>query len=272
MTPRKSGPEERAHELLEMWMGEPADKPEPRRRIPLPTLLTVLAVAAIGGILLAKYAVDVLLIGLALVATGLVLHVLGTWLAESDLLSPGWFTILVLGAALAGWALFYPADGLEGLGRYVPRPLAKFFEWSESKGWGQRALIGPGGVGTGPRAGAPGSAPASPPSQAIEAPRAASAPGPALSLTASATTVRAGQAVVLTARMTGGSAEVSSGTVRFYDGLRLLGEAQVVSQGRMQVAHLTVTLPPGRYEITASASGAWAQRSERVAVNVQPSR
>ena len=143
MTPRKSGPEKRADELLELWMGDPADPPPTRRRVPTPVLAGGAILSAAVVIVLARFAADVLLIGLALAIVGVVLHVLGTWLAESDILSPAWFTVFVLGSALGAWALFYPADGLEGFGRYVPKQVLQFLEWSEARGWGQRVLLGP---------------------------------------------------------------------------------------------------------------------------------
>lgn len=268
MTPRKSGPEKRADELLELWMGEPEEPPARGRHIPGPVLVASAALAGLIILVMAKLAADALLIGLALLGTGLVLHVLGTWLAESDLLSPGWFTIIVLAAALGGWALFYPAEGLEGFGRYVPKPVSKFFEWSESKGWGQRVLIGPGtgGAGAGSSV-APLSSPASPPSRPVEAPPSGLASGPSLSITASASTVRQGQALVLTARLTGAPTNVPPGVVTFYDGLRPLGQAPLVPDGRTRAAALTVRLAAGEHRLTASV-GLAGPRSEALRVSV----
>lgn len=266
MTPRKSGREGRTRELLELWMGSAEDRPAPSRRVSPSVLASGVGLAAIVTIGLARYAVDVLLIGLALLGIGLALHTLSTWLAESDLLSPGWFTILVLAIAVGAWALFYPAEGLESLGRYIPKPVVEFLEWSESKGWGQRLLIGPGDGGSGPTRIGPASAgpPSSPPSRSV-APPAAGTPATVITVTASATSLREGQAVVLTARVSGASA--TGGVVTFYDGPRALGEVPVAAGDRARVASLTVTLSRGLHRITASL-GLAGPRSEALEIRV----
>lgn len=229
-------------ELLHLWMGEPLSEPAPpRARGPLPFVGA--AAVVLLAIALAKWAADVLLLIVALVAIGLLLHVVGTWLTESDLLSPGWFLALVLAAALGFWAFFYPTDGLEGLGRYVPKPVAQFFAWSESRGWAQRVLLRIGGHGA-PVVGGTSSEGSAANADVAED----------LTVTASRATARVGEPVGLTARFKSASAPPAS--IRFYDGLRLLGSAPVASDGRAWVASLTVTdLEPGNREITAVAGG-----------------
>jgi len=248
-------------------MGRGDDKPAARHRISFPVLLAGIAVAAVAMIGLARYAVDVLLIGLALMGIGLALHLLGTWLAESDLLSPGWFTIWVLAIAIGGWALFYPTEGLEGLGRYVPKPVVKFLEWSESKGWGQRVLVGPGAGGRGPTgvAATAGGAAASAPSRSLAPPPAAGASAPALSVSASSTSIREGEPVVLTAKLSAASG--TAGVVTFYDGLLPLGEVPIAPDDRARVASLTVMLSRGIHRITASL-GLAGPRSEALQITV----
>jgi hypothetical protein len=259
----------RREELLRLWMGDTDEEvPPPRRRVSTPVVLACIAVAAVAGLALAKYAVDVLVISIVLVGGGLLLHFVGTWLAESDILSPGWFLVMLLATALAGWALVHPMASAQRLGRYVPGPVAKFFEWSESKGWGQRLLIGPGTERSAPSTGvAPGSAPVSPPSRSVEPPRSATASGPTLSITSSAAAVRVGQPVSLTAHLTGASTSATPGIVTFYDGLLPLGQAQLASRGRSRTASLTITLPSGRHRITASA-GLTGPRSEAMLITV----
>jgi len=224
------------------------------------------AVGAVVLIGLAKYAFDVLLIGLALLGIGLALHILGTWLAESDLLSPAWFTICVLAVALGAWALFYPTDGLEGLGRYVPKPVVKFLEWSENKGWGQRVLFGPGGGGSASTGVGPASAgpPPSPASHSV-APPPVGASAAVITVAASATSLREGQALVLTARVSG--APPAASVLTFYDGLLPLGEVPLAAGNRARVASFTVTLPRGLHRITASL-GLAGPRSEALQITV----
>lgn len=264
-------PPRRSDTLLELWMGEPKeDEPRPRRRLSAPVVAAVVAILALAILGLAKYAIDVLLIAVTLVGAGIVMHVLGTWLAESDLLSPMWFTTLVLAAGVGAWALFYPAEGLASVGKLVPKPVVKFIEWSESKGWGHRAFIGTGGgsggLGADP-AGPMRPAAVSPPSRPVESPGAAVS-SPALTLSASAVSPRAGQPVVLTARVTGGAGWVSGGTISFYDGLAFLGEAPVTLEGGVQVANVTVSLAAGRHDIRASFRGRLGPRSDAVRIVV----
>ena len=61
---------------------------------------------------------------------------------------------------------------------------------------------------------------------------------------------------------------MSAGTVSFYDGLTLLGEAPLVLQGGMQVASLTVSLAEGRHDITVTTGGRLGPRSAAVRIVV----
>jgi len=243
-------------------MGSPAPAPSTRRHS------TVLAVA--GGLVgvaltlvLARYAIDVLFFLVGLAVLGLLLHLLGTWLAESDLLSPGWFTIVVLGAALAAWAFLVPAEGLSGLGRYVPKPVADAFEAMESRGWAGRALVGPGGGGPAPAntlgggAGTPsGRRPiVTTRSDGAATARSGTPSSATLTLTASRPTTTLGEAVVFTARLTPGTS-VRAGSVSFYDGSLLLGSADLRREGGGLIAYLSVAgLAVGTHEIRAQAGG-----------------
>lgn len=244
---------------------------EPPRHASAAVVATSLATAILLAALLAKYAIDVLLIGLALLAVALLLHLLGSWLAESDLLSPGWFLAVLLALALGAWALLSPTATVEKLGGYVPRPIVKFVEWSESKGWANRVLFteGRGGPGIDP-AGPAAPAAVSPPSRSVRPPGGASAGPVPLTISASATTVRVGQPVVLTARLAPESGWLPAGTIAFYEGVIRLGEAPVVLQGGLQVASLTVSLREGRHDITAGTTGRFGARSEAVRVVVTP--
>ena len=249
--------------LLHLWMGAAEEPPPPRRSLPSAPALAVLGLAAaIVVALLAKYAIDALAILLALSAVGLVLHFLGMRLAESDILSPGWFLIIVLGAALVAYALFVPANSVAGLNRYMPKWALAALEWSESRGWAQRAFVGPGGGGTAPSPLGAGAGVA--PSSATAAGSASTTPAntgtggtgaPSVMLSASATSVLQGQPITLMARLPGGSAS-SPTSVRFYDGLAVLGTADVKAEGRARIAYLTVRgLSVGRHEIRAEMVG-----------------
>lgn len=275
-------------DLLDLWMGDSDEAPASERP---PGLLIFVALVCVGvlAVVLAKYAVDVLFILLALAALvvlGFLLHLIGTWLADSDVLSPAWFTIIVLIVALIAYMTLVPAT-LAGGARFVPEPVVRFLEWSESHGWAQRVFVGPpGGADTAPGpigtvevttparpTVAPGSAASQPASSA-----ASDAVTPSLTLTASQSTSALGEPVQFTARLVS-AAEPSGATpsVRFRDGIAVIGAADVRMEGQARVAYLTVRgLPEGRHEITAELVGALGLASARSAplvhVVVAPSK
>jgi hypothetical protein len=239
-------PKEPKPDLLKLWMGEPDERAQPRRS-PLHALLTVVLAAGglVAAVVLAKYALDILVIVLALLVTGLVLHIVGTKVAESTWLSPGTFAIAAAFVALLGYAVFSPAGSAVRLGRYMPRPLVAFLEWSESRGWAQRALSAAPEPGSSPgSAAAPSSTPAAP--APVATPPASSG---ALTLGVSAPTSAAGQPLILTAR----AGDVAEGTeVSFFDGSQLIGKGTVRLQGAEGSASLTITtLAPGEHELSA---------------------
>lgn len=246
---KQARPEDTVHpDKLLKYLAGPGESPRSQRRDRMPTGVTV-ALVVVGLVLvalMAKYALDILGIVLALVAIGIVLHVLGMRLAESNILSPGWFLIVLLGLALFAYAYFVPAESVAGLGRYMPKWMVAGLEWSESRGWGQRALGGPAG-GTGqPTA----FEPAAPPAPSSAPSSRDSSGALSMALTASSGASVNGQPVTFMARLSG----IVEGqrTVRFYDGARLLGTAQVRTEGRTRIAYLTVTgLGAGDHEIRA---------------------
>ena len=230
--------ERRAEELLRLWVGQPADEPAPpRRRRSGPAVAAALGIAALATIGLARYAVDLLLIGVAVVGAALLLRVLGIWLVESNLLSLGWFMTFLVLAAVPGWALLSTTEGLKDLGRHIASPIVKLLEWSEGQGWAQRVFIQP--------------AAASPPSEPVETPGPTGTSGSELALTASATTLRAGQMIELTAQLMGRPGSQSPATVTFRDGPRPVGAAPLIQKGSTRMAYLAVALPAGGYRITA---------------------
>ena len=160
---------------------------------------------------------------------------------------------------------------VEKLGRYVPRPIVKFVEWSESQGWANRVLFteGRGGPGIDPARAAARVA-VSPPSRSVQPSGSPSAAPVSLTISASATTVRAGQPVVLTARLAPDSGWLPAGTIAFYEGVLRLGEAPVVLQGGLQVASLTVSLREGGHDVTAGTTGRFGARSEAIRIVVTP--
>jgi hypothetical protein len=242
--------------LLDLWMGE---QELVAVRAARPRLTAVKLAGVLAGIiaiaLLAKYALDVLTILLALTAVGLALHVLGIRLAESELLSPGWFLILVLGVALVGYALFVPASSVAGLGQYMPKWMVAAMEWSESKGWGQRVLVGPGDTREASPTPVAGTNP--PPAPTDAGTRSTSRPIPvALALSASTPTSLQGQPVTFMARLTGPEPAGVRESVAFYDGLTSLGTADVRLEGRVRMAYLSVRgLGVGEHQIRATLVG-----------------
>jgi hypothetical protein len=239
--------------LLDMWIGESEDGGPPRRRRPPKVVMIALTFVAVClSVILLKYAVDVLLILLVLIAIGVVLHVVGIRLAESDILSPAWFLIIVLGCALVAYTLLVPAQSSAALAKHTPKWVTSALEWSESRGWGQRVLIGPaGGADRSPSTSeAPSATPSGPGASAPRSDSGASRPAPPVTVTASARTSVAGQPITLMARLS----EVADGqrSVRFYDGSTLMGTAEVKQEGRARIAYLTVAnLGVGQHEIRA---------------------
>jgi hypothetical protein len=269
--PDRTGPKP---DLLRLWMGAP-DEPPPVRPSIVRSFLQVLLAA--GGVvavaLLAKYAVDVLAILLAIFVAGLVVYIVGTRLAESTLLTPGTFAIAAAVVALFAYAFLAPADGMLSLSRYLPSPVVRFLAWSEERGWAGRAFSVSGSPAGGslPDPGAASPAPASPPPVAASSrPGAAAAPGTIppptadpVSLSLSSPASSAGQAVVLIARLGEGT---ERDEVWFYDGATLLGTATVRLEGGARIASLTVTtLQPGDHTLRAAIAGPWGLWSRRSA-------
>jgi hypothetical protein len=252
-------------DMLKLWTGAPED-PGPSRPSGLRRFLVAILVTfgAVTAVLLAKYAVDALGILLALLVAGLILKILGSRLAESRLLSPGWLATMAFGAAVLGYGFLAPSDSVAGLASYVPRPVVEFLEWSQGHGWGHVAFVsepGPGGS-SGPagmlRAG--GSTAAAPSGGPGVQPSAAATPGPGsttLALSQSRASSFLGEPVYLTARLSDEAGSVQS--VRFRDGSTVLGAADVRPDGQARVATLVVRgLSEGRHEITAELVGALA--------------
>jgi Bacterial Ig-like domain (group 3) len=245
-------------DLLEMWMGESEEDAEAPRHSPLhQCAMVLLAVAAvILCVVLAKYAADVLVILLTMAVAVLVLRVVETFLVESSFFTFGTFAILAVGAALFAYLFLMPGGSSAALTRYVPAPVFTFLDWSESHGWGHTALIQE------PSSAEPHSAPqpASAPAPELSSSRAAAAAptaAPSLGLTASPSSSTLGAPVYLTARMSA-SADLpaSAASVRFRDGLTVLGAADLRQEGQARVAVLTVRgLSEGRHELTAELVG-----------------
>jgi len=236
---REQPPKNGTHpdELLHLWMGQAeAERPPSRKG---PSRRAIVGCAALGtflGLGLARYAIDVLFIVAGLAALGLLLHLLGTWLAESEILSPGWFSIIVVGAALVAWAFLVPTDGLA---RYVPAPLTKALDRLESRGWARRAIFR---LGEGYASGS-----ATPTSDATTS--------AVVTLTASRSTTARGDSVVFTARVPLGAARPGA-SIRFWAGVRLLGNARLEQDRTSLVAQLRFAdLAAGTHHIHAEIVG-----------------
>jgi len=249
---------EEQRDPLELWAGEPLNGDGGAPRGHGPGVLAA-AVAVAVAALLAKYAVDVLLLLAALLVVALVLRRLGGWVARSDLLSPGWLLAIVLLLALGTW-LFVPQSWAKRnlrLGRYVPKPVVSLLQKSQARGWATVAFLDLEADTGNP---APLLGPQTQP-RALERPRRdsgssprSSASGAALVVSAYPSPSQAGGRVTLTARL---SVVVPAGGVtamaRFYDGPILLGTSNLRQDGQAQVAFLDVLgqLETGWHEISA---------------------
>lgn len=259
-------------DLLELWMGEPADGPRPPSGARRAATVTLAAGAIAAGVVLAKYAIDVLVIVLALLAAGVVLRAIERRLSGSDLLSPGWLVAIGLGLVLFSYAVTAPSGAFGALARRLPKPVSDFLEWSENRGWAGRAF---GGGGSAPAALDPdraASVPSAPAARfdARTATGALPSSGAPIVLSASRVSSVVGRPITLTARLAEGS---QGSEVRFYDGSTLLGAGAVRTEGAAWIAELTVvTLGPGAHEITAEVGHAFApgtMRSEPVRLSVR---
>ena len=239
--------------LLKLWMAQRKERASRQRR-PRGVTVVLVLVAAIALVVMAKYALDVLGILLALIVIGLLLHTLQIKLAESDILSPGWLIIIVLSVAFFAYAFVVPATSVAALGRYVPKWLVTALEWSEERGWGHRALLGPGETGGGPTAVV--STPVSEPSSASPSTAWALSSSPAVALSASSNTSTRGQTVTFMARVS--NSTEGRQAVRFYDGPTALGTSDVRQEGPVKIAYLAVRgLAVGQHEIRAEVVDAF---------------
>lgn len=257
-------------DLLRLWMGAPEEQRASRPSL-LRRALVVLASlgAVVGTIVLAKFAIDVLAILLALLVTGLVLHIVGSRVAQSTLLTPGTFAIVGAFVALFAYAFLAPEGDDLSLERYLPAPVVSFLTRAEGLGWAGRAFSGPS-----PSATTPSPTNVTPPSTdtpAAAPPAAAgseSAPGAIpppstapVSISLSDPVSKAGQPVILMARLGEGT---ERDEVRFYDGTTLLGSSPVRAEQGARVAYLTVTkLSTGEHTLRAAIAGPWGLWSRR---------
>jgi hypothetical protein len=247
-------------DLLELWAGDPAEPPAPQPsglHWLVQTLLAVVALAVI--LLLAKYAIDILAIVVGLGAVAVVLHVVGERVVRSNFLTRGWLlpTAMAVGVGLFVAYPFIAPEGASSLERFVPQPVVEFFDWSESHGWGQRAVY----TQPGP---APARAPrSSSPARSAASEASAGSEGAAVSLTTSSPTATAGKRIVFTARLGPG---VNASEVAFYDGDTKIGAGTVITAGSERVAYLQVsTLKPGVHDITVVLPGGFGGSTRRSA-------
>ncbi len=237
--------------MLDLWTGGQVDNGAPPPRNPVGGIfkaaLTFLAIAL--AVYLAKYAVDVLMILLTIAVVGLVLHIVGSRLAEANLLNPGPILIFAFAVGLFVYAFVAPSGALDALAKKAPAPVVRFFEWSAEHGWARRAIVD------------------TDKTVATDSGNTASEPEPAapspISVVLPAAPAQAGQPVVLRAQLPAGSGQKE---VRFYDGSTLLGVGTVRVEGAYRVAEFTVPgLSAGEHEITAQTSGMLGLRVQRSA-------
>ena len=241
-------------DLLEMWAGESqveADAPSgvSRRR-----LLFELLLAAVLAVVLAKYAVDILFVLLVMAIAALVLHIIEKRLVASGVFTLGGIAIIICGGAFLGYLFFAPSTVYEVMADHVPGPVFAFFDWSESHGWGQTALVhGPDSGGTRSR---PAPAASSEPAAGTRS-VAPAATSPSLALSASPSSSTLGAPVYLTARLSGDPDAIGpSPAIRFRDGSTAIGVVDVRQEGRTWLATFTTSsLGEGRHELTAELVG-----------------
>jgi hypothetical protein len=234
--------------LLGLWMNDVhLDPDQPRRSRGLAVVTTVAIVLV--GVILAKYAADVLLLLAGLAVAVLVIRELMVALARSDLLSFSSLVVIGMLAGLGAW-LFLPHPERAGL--VLPEPVARLLDSSQKHGWGytafsQRPVSEPG-------TGFPTPASAEPARQATSdvSPAVPATAPPVVTLSSSQPSTAPGQPVVFTARLGDSTQAGGEASVRFYDGSTFLGTGVVRQEGRVRVAYLTVTtLAVGTHAITA---------------------
>ena len=232
--------------LLDFWMGGLRLDSEPPRRSGTAAILATAALSIAGLLLLAKYAADILVLLVPIAIALAALHLVLQALMRSTLLSPGWLMAGLLVVGLFAW-LFVPND-LFHEERWIPRPIVRILEWSQTRGWGHTAL-------SPDRAGGPETAPAA--ADSGEAPFELALGGATVTLSASQPSSAPGEPIVLTARLPDDVPASAAGLrVRFYDGATELGTAAIGTEWGSRVAHLTVTtLAAGDHQITAEIVG-----------------
>jgi hypothetical protein len=244
-------------DLLEVWMGESEKDAEAFRSSPRHRFVMVLlaAAAVVLCVVLAKYAADVLTILLVMALAVIVLRAIESFLVETSFFTIGTLGILALGAFLFAYTFLTPSGATRALTRYLPAPVIAFLDWSESHGWARTVLVHQ--LGPAEASSEPGSTPA--PGAASPAPSSTAAPAisSSVTLTASPSSSTLGAPVYLTARLSAPAGESgSTASVRFRDGLIVIGAADVRQEGRFRVATLTVRgLGEGRHELTAELVG-----------------
>jgi len=233
--------------------------PVDREKAPSAVLPGVaLAAGIILFLFLLRFAVDILLWVLVLALFALVLHAVMSWLAETELLSAPWLLIIVLTIGAATWML-WPGSSFQetaDVRQYLPAPIAKALEWAEERSLTRRALASsPAPAQTAERpAGGSVAGPRSEPVSTGRGTRLAIGSGP-VRLTGAAAS-RLGEPVTLVATVRAPDRS-QAGTVQFFDGSLLLGEAALEQVGGSSRASFTATgLSAGTHRITAHYAGA----------------
>lgn len=249
-------------DLLEMWAGESQVEAEAPRSVSRRRLLLELILAAVLAVVLAKYAVDVLFVLLVMAIAALVLHIVEKRLVTTGVFTIGGIAIIVCGGAFLGYLFFAPSAVYEAMADHVPGPVFAFFDWSESHGWGQTALVHePDSGGTRSR---PTPAASSEPTAGTRA-SAPAATSLSLTLSSSPSSSTLGAPVFLTARLSGDPDEIGpSPGIRFRDGSTVIGAADARQDGRVWLATFTASfLGEGRHELTAELVGSLGFASAR---------
>jgi hypothetical protein len=268
--PRERDETTEPRKLLGLWMNDVHLDPDPPRKSRALAVVVTVGLVLVG-VVLAKYAADVLLLLVGLALAILVIRELLVALARSDLLSFSSLVVIGMLAGLGAW-LFLPHPERGGL--MLPGPVARVLESWQEYGWGRTALS--------QRPAAPPGIDRSAPADTGSAGRAAAGASPAAPVTqASSVTLSStqpstapGQPVVFTARLSDSTQVGSSTSVHFYDGAAFLGTGAVTQQGRVRLAYLAVTtLAVGTHLITAEivgVAGATGERSQPLRHTVVP--
>lgn len=207
-------------------------------------VFTIIALVLAVSVILFKYAIDVLFIVVVLSVFGFLISRLIQWLADTELLTPGWTIPILLVLAVVGWLTWPLVSSMSPMRAferslqfeaYFPTPVVRFLKWSEQRGWARRLLV---------------------PAESSQVGHAVQTSRPLIVLTvrSAQTSVRAGLAVTVIATLEFASPPAPSApkTVQLLDGGKRIAAVPFALAGRVATASYTTTgLAVGAHSIRA---------------------